>query len=217
MSKIERRYRERDGLQVIERADKMPTLTGYAAVFYRDGDEGTEYELWDGVVERISPTAFNEALKSADVRGLFNHEDELVLGRTQSGTMRLSVDTRGLKYEIDLPDTVTGREVAELVRRGDISGSSFGFIPGTTQYKRNADGTEVIERISVELLDVGPVTFPAYTGTDASVRKITSNIEDELRELRSANKPVDRTAYYAAQARAVEIQLALDSITTTNS
>ena len=110
----------------IEKRDGQPTkIVGYAAVFYRYDDPGTQYELYSGHVERIQPGAFKRAIEEADdVRGLFNHEPSQILGRTKSGTMRLSEDETGLRYEIDVPDTQVGRDVVTSIDRGDVTGSS---------------------------------------------------------------------------------------------
>jgi len=157
-------------------------LEGYAAVFHSDGDPGTEYELWSDpsmrAVERIAPGAFRSALQNGDdVRALLNHNSDALLGRTMSGTLRISEDEQGLNYSVDLPDTQLGQDVAELVGRGDISGSSFGFIVEQESWREEEmDGgmrlaIRTIE--SVRLLDVGPVTYPAYSGTSvASARSV---------------------------------------------
>jgi len=92
-----------------------------------------------------------------------------VLGRTTSGTLRLSTDSVGLRYEVDLPDTSIGRDIAELVKRGDITGSSFKFeILGEKRFKEN--GTEYRTIEDVQLFDVGPVTYPAYEATSVALR-----------------------------------------------
>ena len=90
-------------VELREDENKKPAgITGYAAVFY-DGTPNTEYELCDGLRERIMPGAFDRAMSEGhDVRGLFNHDANMLLGRTTSGTCRLSVDSRGLKYDIPL-------------------------------------------------------------------------------------------------------------------
>src|SRR5262245_34067181 len=106
----------------------MPVIRGYAAVFHRDGDAGTEYQLEAGIYEGISPTAFRESLQKDAVLALFNHDTNNLLGKTKAGTLRLSVDQRGLRYEILVPDTTAGRDVAASLARGDLDGSSFGFI-----------------------------------------------------------------------------------------
>lgn len=154
------------------RADGSRVLVGYAAVFYRDGDPGTEYALWRGAVERVAPTAFDRALsRPDDVRGTVNHSPQHILGRTASGTMRLSKDARGLRYEIDIPDTQAGRDIDESVSRGDVTGSSFSFAVDGELWQRDDENNREIRILTdVRLYDVGPVTFPAYEGTSAGVR-----------------------------------------------
>jgi HK97 family phage prohead protease len=183
---------------VESRADGRSVITGYAAVFYNPNDPGTEYQLLDEVVERIMPGAFNRAIREDDVRGLFNHDDNLVLGRVKAGTMRLSVDSRGLKYEIDPPDTTAALDVMKSIRRGDVTGSSFRFRPNVNTYRKEG-GKYVIEREEVSLFDVGPVTFPAYTATAAGVRK---ELEQWIKSRRGF------AAAAAARARAVAAALA---------
>ena len=151
------------------------TIGGYAAVRYDPADAGTQYTLWDDdgerAVERIAEGALRAALgRAGDVAGLFNHEPDALLGRTSSGTMRLDADARGLRYDIDLPDTQMGRDVAELVDRGDLTGSSFGFVARTDSWAEEGEGdARVMVRTldDVDLLDVGPVTYPAYSATSA--------------------------------------------------
>ncbi len=167
------------------RGDKK-MITGYAAVFYRDNDPSTQYELFPGLVERIFPGAFDAAIREDDVRGLANHMVESLLGRRKPGdaapTMRLAVDATGLLYEIDVPDTETGRSVYESIRRGDMDGSSFSFATdvswgakrGDVSW-RETDGVTIREIRSLELFDVGPVTFPAYKGATAGVRSSTDS------------------------------------------
>lgn len=152
------------------RDDGSKFISGYAAVFYRAGDDGTEYRLWDRFVERIRPGAFQRAIaERQDIRGLFNHEPNNLLGRSTSGTLRLFEDETGLRYEIDLPDTQIGRDVRTWIERGDISGSSFGFAARSVEWTQDGEN-EIRTLVDVDLFDVGPVTFPAYKGTTASVR-----------------------------------------------
>jgi HK97 family phage prohead protease len=152
----------------------MPTIWGYAAVFYNPSDPGTRFQIWDDLEERIMPGAFDRAMKESDPFALFNHDTSRILGRASSGTLRLSVDQRGLMYEITPPDTATGREVIELLRRGDLRGSSFAFVPTveTERKEQTPDGrTRMIVEVSdLDLYDVGPVACPAYSGTEAGIR-----------------------------------------------
>jgi uncharacterized protein len=162
------------------RGDGQKVVSGYAAVFYRAGDAGTEYQLWDNLYERIDTGAFSRAISERqDVRGLFNHDPDHLLGRTASNTLRLSVDERGLRYEIDLPDTQAGRDVAVSLSRGDLTGSSFSFIPRAVSWADD-NGREIRTIDDVDLFDVGPVTFPAYQATSAGMRAAgeTEEIEE---------------------------------------
>lgn len=151
---------------------EQPVITGYAAVFYRDGDPTTEYELWPGAVERIMPSAFIE-IDQDDVRAMFDHRE--LLGRRAAGTLRLEVDAIGLRYEIEPSETSAYRDTAEHVRLGNVTGSSFSFrIRGNGEkwYDEASEGrtVEVREIHSVSVFDVGPVVNPAYTGTSAGAR-----------------------------------------------
>src|SRR5262249_1849806 len=149
-------------------------LSGYASVFWIEGDLGTEYQIQDDVRERIMPGAFDRALaEQDDVRCLVNHDESHILGRTSAKppTLTLSVDKRGLKYEVSLPNTQTGRDIAESIRRGDIRESSFQFVPSVVSWTEEGD-TLIREIREVRLYDVSPVTFPAYTGTDVYARHV---------------------------------------------
>lgn len=142
-------------------------LEGYAAVFNR------ETVIGDYFREVIAPGAFAEALKTSDVRALFNHDANHVLGRTSSGTMTLVEDETGLRYVVSPPETTQGRDVMTLVERGDVTGSSFGFTVRRDSWTRPSTSTELplrtIEAIDW-LRDVGPVTFPAYEETSVQAR-----------------------------------------------
>ena len=167
---IERRFAPAD-IAIERREDGTATLRGHAAVWYRKKDPGTEYQLWSDTVEHIEAGAFAKALADKqDTRALFNHDASAVLGRTAAGTLRLSEDKRGLLYEIDLPDTQLARDLAASIERGDISGSSFSFTVAREEWKleKNREIRTILEVGT--LYDVGPVTFPAYTSTDAGIR-----------------------------------------------
>lgn len=168
---VEVRYNKAHGTTVETRTDgedKVEVITGYAARFY-DGTPETEYELMDGVYERIERSAFNSAIGRDDVRGLFNHDPNMLLGRTGSGTVKLSVDKKGLRYEITAGNTSVHQNVQEHIERGDLYGSSFAF--RATGVRWEDDGEREIRNITdVSLFDVGPVTYPAYEGTSTDMR-----------------------------------------------
>lgn len=141
-------------------------LVGHAAVF------GQHARLAGGW-EQLAPTAFDQALGSpeTDVRALLNHDPTLLLGRQSAGTLNLSTDEEGLRFELDLPDTSYARDLRELVRRGDLTGASFGFVPGEDDLSRAPDGRQLRTHTSVaKLIDVSPVTFPAYDGAHVALR-----------------------------------------------
>jgi len=168
---VERRFTPKSTpIRIEERADGGKTIIGYGAVFYRADDVGTEYMPVPDFSERIARSAFDSALQRPDdVRALYNHDPNFLLGRTSARTMRLSHDGTGLRYEIDIPDTQVGRDVAESIRRGDLSGSSFSFIVDRQSWIE--DGANLIREIQdVTLYDVGPVTFPAYEATTTDLR-----------------------------------------------
>jgi len=162
------------------REDGKKTVVGYGAVFYREGVEGTVYRMFDDLEERIGREAVDRAIKERqDVRGLVNHDKNQLLGRTTSGTLALSVDEVGLRYEIELPDTQAGRDVAVSLERGDLDGSSFAMIPKRVSWIEEDD--KVIRQVEdVDLYDVGPVTYRAYAGTSSAIR--SSEDVSDIRE-----------------------------------
>lgn len=163
---------ERAKASLITREEGGETIQGYGAVFYKAGDPGTEYRLYDDYVERIAPGAFDQTIKEDDIISAFNHNFDLLLGRTSAETLRLSVDEVGLRYEVDPPDSPNGNSVLESVRRKDVTGASFAFfIRNQNLEVAQEDGREILIRtiLDVQMFEVGPVAFPAYTGTTAEV------------------------------------------------
>ena len=164
---IERRTAT-EGVELREEGDPLPAI-GYASVF-----DSLSQNL-GGFVERVAPGAFRSTLNQADVRALFNHEPDHLLGRSGNGTLRLSEDERGLRYEGDLPATTLGRDVAELLRRGDLYGSSFGFRTISDSWSETNDGYPLRTLNEVALRDVGPVSFNAYLDASASLRSLAED------------------------------------------
>lgn len=142
-------------------------LAGYAAKF------GTDSEYM-GFIETIAPGAFTKTLsESPRVMCRYNHKDSFLLGTTEAGTLRLSVDDIGLLYEVDLPDTQAGRDVATLAARGDVRYSSFAFCTIKDEWIYDAE-TCAERRIlrEVQLVDVAPVNSPAYLDTSTALRAL---------------------------------------------
>ena len=171
------------------------TMVGHASVFERWTTlyEG-RYWRWR---EKINAGAFTRAIeKKQDVRALFNHDPNFVLGRTTSGTLEIQQDKTGLLTRTKLPRTQTVRDLVETpIDRGDITGMSFAFdLPkdGKLTHTKNDDGSEVIETpyerstlryegemlcedreiLSCDLYDVSAVTYPAYEQTDVALRSV---------------------------------------------
>ncbi len=153
-------------------------ITGYAAVF------GKVSRRLGNFHEKVMPSAFDAALRSigkGDINVVcrYNHKDDMVLGTTMAGTLKVSVDERGLLYDV-IPPNHRG-DVLELVERGDVRYSSFAFRvpePGTDDsWGESEYGLPMRSLHSVELVDTAPVMDPAYKDTTASARNLAGAIE----------------------------------------
>lgn len=172
-------------------------IVGHGAVFNKRSDM-----IMGMFREEIAPGAFDDVLQD-DVRALFNHDPSFILGRTRSKTLELSVDSNGLRYDISPPDTQTVRDmVLAPLMRGDITGSSFAFhvAPDGDEWREDEDGTIIrtINRFS-RLLDVSPVTYPAYPDAGAAKRSLEARCE-EVRGL--AQRAINQRS---ARARFLEL------------
>ncbi len=144
-------------------------VVGYASVFKDAEGNSALSENLGGFREKIDPNAFNDVLKD-DVRALFNHDPNYIIGRSTSGTLSLSVDERGLKYSVNIPETTYGDDLMVSLKRGDITQNSFGFIVEDDSWDEDEDGNTIrtINKVG-RLLDVSMVTYPAYP--DAEIGK----------------------------------------------
>ena len=162
--------------------------------------------MYGKVKERIARGAFDSVFERGDdVRSMFNHDPNFLLGRTPD-TLEIGVDDRGLWFRTKAPSTSAGKDVSELVKRGDVDGASFWFGLEVDDYDRRTEGEhEIVEIRNISSLrEVGPVVFPAYEATTANMR--TADISREI----AAEKPpeekpddkkqkeVDESAAYAA-------------------
>lgn len=161
-----------------KREDGKKTIVGYGSVFYRAGEAGTEYKLWDNVSERVDRHAFDRALtEKHNARGLYNHNPDNLLGTVESNTMRLSVDDIGLRYEIDLdPEDPDHMRVLRKVERGILTGSSFSFRPTKVEWVDEGDNELRVIK-DLELYDTGPVTYPAYEASTVGTRSEAELVE----------------------------------------
>ena len=167
---IERRIAESGPLKIERRSGDAAgvTIRGYAAVFDKYSNN------LGGFREIIQPGAFADVLEN-DIRALFNHDPNHVLGRTLSGTLRVFQDDSGLGYEVDLPDTQTARDLAISIERGDVTQSSFAFTiaPGGATWGEDDEvGTTRTITKFARLYDVSPVTYPAYPDATVAARSL---------------------------------------------
>ena len=176
----------RNGVDLLERrnADMRvestgSSIRGYAAVF------NSVSEDLGGFVEYIEPRAFDNVMDN-DVRALFNHDYNYLLGRTSAGTLKIWTDERGLGYEAQLPDTSYAKDLAVLMERGDVTQSSFAFMVDQDRWEVDDEGnyTRYIESVS-RLIDVSPVVLPAYQAATSELTEREHLIVDEATEVRS--------------------------------
>lgn len=219
----------------VEGDGESAKIIGHAAVF------DVETEIFPGYNEVVRRGAFLKTARESDVRGLFNHDPNFILGRNRAGTLRLSEDEVGLRYEIDPPQTGTIRDlVLSPMSRGELSGSSFAFRAIKAPETVKDDGETVLRELNeVELFDVSPVTYPAYDETDAQLRawamsqrhvklrgalveilrgggltdlEIRETLVGEVAQVTSAEAPPD--GRHAAELERLSRSLDLDELTT---
>lgn len=170
----------------INRSDGGSVIEGHAAVF----------DSWSETLggffpfkEKVARGAFSKSIEGDDIRALFNHDPNYVLGRNKAGTLTLFEDEKGLGVRINPPDTQWARDLQVSIDRGDINQMSFGFMVEEDDW-RSEDGYDIRELRKVKLYDVSPVTYPAYTQTDVGVRGMQS-YEKYKAEIRSKQEESD--------------------------
>ena len=178
------------------------TIEGYGIVFNRESKD------LGGFVEVIDPSAVDGILERQDVLALLNHNEERgVLARYTNGegTMELEVDSKGVKYRFEAPDTALGEEVLSGIRRGDIRTSSFAFPVSKEgqKWEKRSDGTDLRRIMKFNgIYDMSPVYREAYADTSVAVRNYVEmrtekkNEEDKIADLEEENRiepPSDST------------------------
>ena len=176
--------------------DDSLVIEGYAANFEQRTDLGY-------FKEEIARGAFDDVMED-DVRLLLNHEGA-PMARTTNGTLELSIDDTGLKYRAALADTQDGRDLYKLIKRGDISQSSFAFTIAEQEWSEDRS-TRTVTKMA-RLLDVSPVTYPAYPTTTVAARqmaevkpepveeiKTKSEAQPEKQEVRTFEQTAEKTA-----------------------
>jgi hypothetical protein len=177
MTEVERRWTQVP-VEVRSIGDSV-TIGGYAAKF------NLYSRNLGGFVEQVGASFFNKSRGDGwpDVMARFNHEDSMLLGTTAGRTLQLSVDTTGLLYEVQPPQSM--RHVVEWIERGDVQKSSFAFRTVEDDWGMTSDGGPLRTLVSGVLVDVAPVTTPAYPDTSAGLRSLAEHVHADLEEVRS--------------------------------
>ena len=148
-----------------KREDGKEVVVGYGSIFNsRSENLGNFYEY-------ISPTAISqETIAKSDVRALINHDQNLILARSTTGTLDLTVDEKGLRYEFEIPETSYGKDLAINMKNGNLNQSSFAFTVGDDEWSTDEDGNDIRTITSIDrLFDVAVVTYPAYSQADSDL------------------------------------------------
>lgn len=180
MDFLERRYTP--GTVQVRAANDRRSIGGYAAVFNRLSRN------LGGFVEDVRSSAFNDSRGRdwPDVVARHNHDDNLLLGTSAAGTLKLAVDETGLMYEVEPPQSRS--DILELVERGDVRHSSFAFRVIEDDWGTTDQNYPKRSLINVQLVDVASVTTPAYPDATAGLRSLADKFDADLEEVRSMAK-----------------------------
>ena len=151
--------------RVEEREDGKEVVIGHASVYdSRSNNLGGFYEY-------IARGAFtDELIEKSDVRALINHDPNLILARSTSGTLKLQADEKGLRYEFQLPETSYGKDLAINLKNGNISQSSFAFTVKEDEWSSDDEGNDIRTITAIDrLYDISSVTYPAYNEAESFV------------------------------------------------
>lgn len=189
-------------LEVRESADfGTPIIEGYAAVF-----NGLSEDL-GGFRELVAPGAFSRSIAENDVRALWDHNSQYVLGRNKAGTLALDEDAHGLRIRIVPPDTAWAGDLLRSMKRGDVDQMSFGFYTRADEWDRTTVPPIRTLR-DVDLFDVSIVTYPAYPQTSVEARDMAAAISQaaDVATTNQANEGAGLQARAAARKRQIEIE-----------
>jgi len=164
----ELRYRE---IQDFDFNDENRMIKGYAIVF------DSESNVLGDFVETIDPNAL-DSVDTSDVYLLHNHNYDTVLARTASGTLSLELTERGLYFSASLPDTQSGNDIYQLIKRGDVTGMSFRFNSDKDEWDFTSEPIKRRIRSIKNLDEISIVPRPAYSKTEVSLRSL--EIKNEL-------------------------------------
>jgi HK97 family phage prohead protease len=172
-------------------------LKGYAVRY----DARSTHYIGSGVRERIAKTAFTRSVQSgSDIRMLYEHRTENLLGRTSAGNLRLANDDSGLGFELDVPNTTLGNDVLEQIRVGNVRGMSFGFLVDPDgdsfdqEYDEDENGDPIEDRCIVrtvhraQLFEISAVSEPCYEASSVMARNhVAANLEARAKAFREGH------------------------------
>jgi HK97 family phage prohead protease len=190
MDNITRSFFQMENIEIRD-ADNKRAIAGYAAVF-----EKFSVPMFD-FKEKIRAGAFKNSLEKNNVRALWNHNSDLVLGSIKAGTLKLNEDEKGLHFELDLPDTQSGRDTFTTIKRGDVDGMSFGFRVLKQEWDESNPKNIIRTLIEIDLIEISPTAFPAYPSTNVKAR----TIEDDYHEFQDLKKNTDQSKNIRALAQ----------------
>lgn len=174
----ERRYTT--GAVELRKNGASPSIEGYAALFNR------ESRNLDGFKEQVDPAFFNKSKGDGwpGVKARMEHDDRFILGTTNSGALKLTIDGIGLRYNVEPPEGFP-QHMISLIERGDITQSSFAFRAYDDDWSLNKDGFPMRTLLSGKLIDVAPVSDPAYIDTTAGLMSLATRCHADIAEVRS--------------------------------
>ena len=205
------RTRPIHNLRSVQNADGTHTISGYAALY-----NVLSEELAPGVRERLAPGCFDTAVASSDIRCLYNHDSNFLLGRQSNSTLTVKADQLGLYYECQVPDTSYAKDIAVLMERGDLKENSFAFTVSSDNIdvEQSADGGSIETIRSVdELFDVSIVVRPAYPQTFSVYRHV--DLMKQASESRTAEETNTASKQTEVESRTADadVDLALAKLT----
>lgn len=174
MNDFAKLYCNMEEVEVRKDDNGQRTAKGYAALFDKLSPKRFNFQ------EKIRSGAFKNSIKKGEIKALWNHDDNFVLGSMQNGTLRLEEDERGLKFELDLPDTQAGKDAAVSIKRKDVTGMSFGFRAIKQEWDEKDPKNIIRTLVEVECREISPTAFPYYPTTKVNIR--SENAYEEYRK-----------------------------------
>lgn len=181
-------------------------IGGYALKFERHSQN------LGGYVERIAPSFTSQSRSEGwpDVVCRYNHNDELLLGTTRSGTLQLSVDDVGLIYDVDVPEC--RGDVLEMVARRDVAHSSFAFEVHEQEWGVSEENFPLRTLISGRIIDVAPVPSPAYRDTSVAMRSLAKHLDVPIEDVIKAHREKEMRKFFVRTDNNGEVEKPLPPI-----